>query len=235
MNVRKIVLVSGLLASTVLCRAQLAESCLEDILSWESKVYEAQFEDPTEILELRYSILTEDWEGKVVRSKVQIYRSQGKVHFFSQQADIYQDTEHVFLVLHPQQLIILNDSPEAITKSGFDDDFLEMRKSFFEESKLEECRSEANLKIARLKVQEDPSGIILIDRMAYRFDTRQQKLLTTEITYKPAYKVKRIMVHYDELSTKAQYDFGEAAWQHVLNLDGSPITQFKKYQLMDNR
>lgn len=238
MKANKNIMAIGILLWAAVARPQATSNCLDDILAWEEQVYKLDLEQPNAIFGLHYSVLTEDWDGKVVRSRVKVYRSQEEVHFFSEQADIYQDKDHVFLVLHPQKLILWNDAPEEMAAGGFDEEFMAIRRSFFEESTVEVCgpaAGEPSVKVAVVKAVEDLTGTVLINRMKYRYDTQHKKLLSTEISYKPQYKVKRIVVTYEGLYPHAQYDFGGAAWKHVLKPDGNPLAKFSNYQLMDNR
>ncbi len=233
-----------IIVSLLLCLAlvnlwgQSKDDCLAGILAWEEQIYQKKYTSDEEAGSIAYRIITTDWEGQILHSKVRLYRSQTNLHFFSEQADVIQDSQEMYLVLHAQKTILRNNAPEEGVQQGFSDEFLAMREAFIKQSELISCgpaAGSADVRTVAIKAPEDPDGLILIDRMIYRYDTRNKKLLSTTIHYLDAYKVKTIEIQYDRLDLKTGYDFGKRAASRLFQPNGQLKEQYQNYRLIDNR
>ncbi|MEK7255809.1 MAG: hypothetical protein AAB316_13750 [Bacteroidota bacterium] len=217
---------------------QSGGDCIREVLELERKIEGHDFAQNPRVVFLNYTMRTTDWEESAAVSEVRIYRQQMKVHFFSKQADVFQDEKEVLLVLHDQRTIIRNSLNAEILNAGIATGLAELRAAFLEAGKVVKCAkdpAQAGVKILEVKASEDFHEDLLIESIRYRYDLAKGKILSTFIFYEEDYKVKKIEIAYNELNFNANYEMSQDARKYVLDKNGKPKGKYAGYAVMDNR
>lgn len=217
--------------------AQQNEVCVKDILALEEQIYGKKYAEGEKPLHLDYDIKTTDWEDHSVNSNVKIYRGHNNMHFFSNQAKVYQDDKDIVMVMKAQKMILRENSSEKIVNDGMGDEFVQVKKNFLTTCEVLKCENSAtdkSLKIVELKAKNDMNGALYIDKMIYVYNPTTKKLIKSFISYKKGYKVKTIEINYNKLELMSTYKFNSAK-KYVLDKKGKPLAKYSTFELVDNR
>ena len=207
--------------------------CIEEVLELEEALYSKKYVEGEQPVYLNYNIKNTDWEGKIVNSNVKIYRDYQNLHFFSKEVTIYQDNEDVLMVLNNQKVVMREKAPKDLTKKGHSDEFIELRKKFLTSCEVVSCTEEKSIKTLILKSKNDMNGALFINKMIYTYDKNAQKVLSTAIYYNKGYKLKEIVINYNEIDMKSTYKFGKSR-QYVLDKKNGLLAKYKGFELIDN-
>jgi len=217
--------------------AQQKEQCIQDILKLEEQIYLKKYLEGEKPVYIHYEIVTTDWQNKSITSKVKIYKGFNNMHFFSDQANIYQDEKDILMVLKTQKLIMRENSSEKLVNEKINDQMLFAKKQFLQSCELIKCENLATdktLKIVELKAKDDMDGVLFIDEMTYTYNPTTNKLIKSTISYKKGYKVKTINIKYHQLDMASNYKFYKAP-KYVVNKKGELLVKYAKFELIDNR
>lgn len=209
--------------------------CIQDILDYEEALYGGIGNDKT--VYLNYKTTAVDWERNVSSSLVKIYKNNENVHFFSKEGKLFKDAAEMFLVLPNQKLIVANSVSDELKETGYDNNFLELRKKFMLSSELIFCRvtdSVKGIKEVKLRVNEDLEGLIDIEEMIYTINTKLKKVLKTNVLYSESYKIKEMTIDYLDFNGNANYKFKRAS-RYILANNNKLTSKYSTYELIDNR
>jgi len=236
MKINYIILLVLFIAATSF-KKKVNSNCIDDIIKLEHKIYSKKYAEGEKPLYVNYDIKTIDWENNTINSSVKIYRGHNNLHFFSTQANIYQDEKDILMVLKTQKIIVRENSSEKIVNNGVNEEFIQVKRKFLEGCELVKCENSPtskSVKIVELKVTDDMKGLLYIDKMAYLYNPTANKLIKSIISYKKGYKVKRIEIKYNQLNLASDYKFYSAK-KYVLSKKNTLLAKYSAYELIDNR
>jgi len=217
--------------------AQKNNECITELLKIEEKNSIKNFKEEDKVFYLNYVVTTTDWEDQVIVSNVKVYKGKDNMHFFSEQGQIFQDDNDVFVVLPIQKIIIVNATNKELNNVRLGNDFYQFRKSFLDSCEVTKCEvslKNPEVKTLELKVHHDMGGLLHIVKMSYKYNTKTEKIISTVTTYNKDYKVKRVEMIFNEINLSYDYKFNKARRQ-VLDKSGRLLPKFKGYELMDDR
>lgn len=233
-------LIVGLLLVLFVQRTVAQDSksaCIDEVIALENEVYSTKFAEGNKAAFIHYKVKSEDWDGEIIQAEVKMYRNASKMHFFSDQVDIYTDKTETFLVLKPQKLIMATTTNEDKSNALLTDDFLKFRNKFLKYCEVQYCSvvdSINGIKQLKLKVKEDLEGIIDIETMTYKYDTKNKKVLSTTVVYSSSYKLKKMTINYIKFSGSLTYTFLKSK-SYILSSKGKLLDKFKNYEFIDDR
>jgi len=237
----KVSIKSILLGCIALCCGELVaqtdSTCVNKVLELESAMYIKTLETGNKAAHLTYRVSSTDWEGKKVESGVQLYRNEGNLHLFSDQADLFVDASEMFVVLKIQKAIMANATPKNVIKNGYNDEFIKLRNSFLHYCELEYCQvvdSVNGIKEVKLRVQEDLEGFVSIETMTYGYNEKSNKVLSSKVTYHNTYKIKKMVITYVKFEKSVAYNFRKSK-QYVLDNHGKLLKKYAGFELIDDR
>ncbi len=217
----------------LLC-AQTNNDCLKEIATLEEKINVAK--DSSLInntIALSYSVRVTNWEDEVTVSNIKVYKKDTYMHFFTEQANIYQDANEVVMILPIQKMAIISSTSKDITKNKLGDAFYEMKKQFMDSCEVVRCEMVGSKKILELKVVKPQYNVNIIN-MVYEYDVAQGKILTVKVNYNEDYKIKQMITTYKDFNTNSTYQFASAR-KYIADKSGKPLAKLAGYEFVDNR
>lgn len=217
--------------------SQNDRKCIEEII---------QFEDPNNLrndstvksknIHVSYQVKVSDWEGQVTLSNVRIYKDENNMHFFSEQANLFQDNKEVLIVLPSQKLIIINSTDKRLNNQRLNQEFFIVRKEFLDSCEVVKCENrDAENKIVVLKVHPDKtSPAIKIKNITYEYNIVQKKINSVTVDYRSDYKIKQLHMVYKDFNLASTYGFMPLK-SYYLDKKGNVLTKYKDYEFVDNR
>ena len=211
----------------------LEEDCINEVWEIEKQLFDWDYNKNNSTVYLNYIIHATDWDGKVETDEIKIYRNENSVHFYSRQADIFQDAKEVFIILKTQKLILKNDAPRDLIDIGISKEFKTLRELIKKESEIIECNSSSgsSIKTLELKLQGEISENLFVEKIKYKYDLNKRKILQTTLEYRSGYKVKKIVIKFQELDFDSSYKFSRKARKYVLDNKGQPKGKYTGFEL----
>lgn len=111
--------------------AQNRQTCVDAILQIEDEQRKV-VSNEEDVLFVHYTVNTTDWENQVVNSEVKVYKGKEHMHFFSDQATIYQDKNNVFMILPMQKIVIISNTKKEVYNQRLSNDFYELKREFMD-------------------------------------------------------------------------------------------------------
>jgi len=215
--------------------SQTTGSCLEEIIALDKKMdVHADTAMRTKNISLEYSVRITDWDNEVTISNVKIHKLNGFVHFFSEQASIYQDESEVVIIMPLQRIAIINSTNKELANRRVGDDFYEMRRRVLDSCKVIKCEIIGSKKVTELKVNRSAAGTQNMVSMTYEYNSNLEKIYSVKSAYDQDYKIKYMHITYKDLNVNASSKFYPAR-TYLLDKGGKLLAKYKGYELVDNR
>lgn len=217
-------------------QAQNDRKCIQDILRIEemnSLRNDSSAEEKN--IYMNYTVKVTNWDDQLSISNVKMYKHGLKMHFFSEQVNIFMDEKEVLLVMPYQRILVLNSGSEEINSYRLTQDFFDQRKELIDSCIVEKIESKGDARIVTLKV--DPRKVdenIMITRMVYEYNLATNKILSVRVTYNEDYKIKQYVVIYNDYSQNSAYRFPPLKRQ-IIDKRGNVLGKYKTYEFVDNR
>jgi hypothetical protein len=211
--------------------------CLNEVLQIENKLMIESKGTNGNTSYLNYTVKSTDWENQINNSKVEVYKDTAHLHFFSDQASIYQDEDEAIVLLKDQKVIIVSSFNKALMNKQADDEFMLMRKDFLKNCEVLNCSKgdeKNDLKILELKVVKNDNSGIKISKMIYKYNVVEQKIIETRVFFNKEYKLKEMTIKYNSSETKNDYKF-EPTTRYFFSKNNKLLPKYKGYELVDNR
>ncbi len=212
------------------------DECIKQVLTIEDSIYADKLTFADKVGFVHYKVKSEDWDKVIVESEVKIYQNQTSMNFYSDQVDIFSNESELFMVLKQAKVIMAHNSlNKKSTKS--EDEFYKFRKKFLKNCEVMSCYfsdSLKGIKVLKLKVKDDVKEYLAIKTMTYKFDTKNNKLISNSITYSSDYKLKKMEMVYINYKYLNTYNFSKPR-KKVLNQSGKLIEKYKGYEFIDER
>jgi hypothetical protein len=218
--------------------SQNDRNCLKELLAIE-KLHGDMSKSMAEgkCLYIHYTIKTEDWENSAVVSNIKMYQGSKRLHFFSEQVNIFSDEREVLIVLPKQKVVILNGSSPELSDNQLSESFLKLKRGFLDSCEVQSCvtnqqgHTMLTLKVDRKK-SIDPNT--KINTMVFEYDAAQQRIISTTVSYRKDYKLKQMTVIYRDIDPLSAYQFPPLR-QNVIDREGRLVKSYRDYELMDGR
>lgn len=164
---------------------------------------------------------------------VRVVIAKGKMFYYSNYIDFYQDNNDLFTVIHPQKLIIWR-KPEAKEKQGQSIEFMPFRKQMLEELLFTSCvdvilDKKKVKKITLTPKTQDIQGVI--SKIIYWYDERISKLEKQEIIYSEGQTNLRQEVIYKEFNPDYREKVASSAVNNVFDSRKKLLDRFKGYSV----
>lgn len=211
--------------------------CIKEVMEIEETVFNEDIGKTSKTAFIHYKVLSESNTNQITKSEVKMYRNNQYMNFFSDQADIYTDKNESFMILKPQLMIIASSTPQNVMNSGYSADFLKFKKEFMQTCVVESCivkDSINGLKELKLTIGKDSQKKMFIRTIIYNYDTKNKKILSTDVYYSKDSKVKRMLINYIALETDYNYDFVHGK-RKFLTSKGKLLDKYKGYEFIDDR
>ena len=213
------------------------KECINEIIKLEEKFNIKDFKEGDKPVHFSYHVRTTDWDEQTVVSDVTMYRDKYKMHFFSDQATIYQDEKEVYVVLKSQKVVVINSTKKEINSKRESDDFVELRKEFLLNCTVIKCaysKNDSSLKTIELKANDDMNGALNIIKMIYTYNPKTGTIINTTVQYDEDYKVKEIVIDYKTFELQSDYKFNTAR-KYVMSRNNRLLSKYTGYEVVDNR
>lgn len=216
--------------------AQLnASACVKEIIAYEDALYQKINNQNT--VYVNYKTTAIDWDKNLASAEVKLYKNKENIHFFSDEGNLFKDSENMFLVLPTQKLIVADKVTDQMGAMNYNEEFIELRKRFLLSSELVKCEitdSIKGIKQVTLRVKEDLEGIIEIEEMSYQYDTQQGKIISTTVLYSNNYKIRKLMTTYLDFNPNSTYKFKKSN-RYILASNDKLLSKYNGFELIDNR
>jgi len=216
--------------------SQEANRCLEQVRKYEEFYNTNDSISGDKNIYFSYTVRATNWDNETTVSNVKLHKQGSKMHFFSEQANIYIDEKDVLVIMPVQKVIVVNSAVKGVTDHKLGDNFYKIRKEFMDSCLVVKCENKTkNVKVLVLKVDPKKNKLnLMIDEITYEFDTEAKRILSVKIDYKEDYQIKQLIMNYKEFTTESSYTY--ASVKHsVLDKKGNLLSTFKDYELVDNR
>jgi hypothetical protein len=229
-----IIFVLAFLLQREVILAQSNNDCLKEVVALEEK---NNYSNDTSITNknifISYSVKVTDWDDQIVVSNTKIYKKNEYMHFFSEQANIYQDAKEAVMILPQQRVAIINSTNKELLNTKINDAFFDMRRKFIDSCEVVRCDNVGKIKTLELKVKKN-DGSHNIASMIYEYDTDLGKILFVKINYNKDFKVKQIQINYKDFNLNSTYQFASAR-KYLVDNNGKLLPKLKGYEFVDNR
>lgn len=214
--------------------SQNMKDCLKEVVDFEEKInYRKDTLLNKKNMFISYSVKVTDWENNITVSNVKIYKNEEYMHFFSEQANIYQDSKEVVMILPIQKMAIISSTTKELNNTKISDAFFEMRRKFIDSCEIIRCDIAGSKKTLELKVKkhQDSNNIIGI---IYEYDIELGKILFVKISYNQDYKVKTVQINYKDFVMDSNYQYSSSR-RYMVDRNGKLLSKLNGYELVDNR
>ena len=131
---------------TLLCCTAFSQDklCLDEVRKYE-EFYNPGNDDAVgqKNIYFNYTVRATNWENETTISNVKMHKQGNKMHFFSEQANIYIDDKEVLVVMPVQKVIVVNSAVKGVTDRKLGDNFYEMRKTFMDSCQVIKCENKS--------------------------------------------------------------------------------------------
>lgn len=214
--------------------AQNNRECLKEVIALEEKV---NFRNDSSIKDknifISYAVRVTDWDNQVTVSNAKIYRNDEFMHFFSEQANIYQDTKEVVMIMPQQRMAVISSTTKELNNTKINDAFFQMRRKFLDSCEIVRCDLVGAKKVLELKVKK-ADRTNNITSMVYEYDLEKGKIESVKVNYNADYKIKQLQITYKEFSLNSTYQFANAR-KYLVDKNGKLLAKLSGYELVDNR
>ncbi len=187
------------------------------------------------VLHLKYNVRVTDWEDETTLSNVNLYKNETHLHFFSEQANVYQDLTEAVVILPQQKIAFLSDMDKSLANFKMSDAFFQLRKGFLDSCQILQCGTKlGSVKTLVLKPRLEEDGALKITKLSYEYDLATKTVLQIKVEYNDEYKLKQMVITYKEFKVLDTYPFAKCT-SYLLDKKGQVLAKYKDYELEDNR
>ena len=216
---------------------QSDNSCIDDVIISQKKVFEITQPKGDNTIYLNYSIEITDWENTKQKTKVRLYRQGKNVHLFSSQVEMVQDEKEVFLIIHQEKTVMKKDQQDFDLDMDVLDGFKTIQEHFLKSCEVEKCKATSNNEnlLVLKNSKGDSYGAELIDKIQYKYNPQSKIMIEVTTSYKSGYPYKQVKQRFQAIDGNADYQFGQSARAYFFEKNGKMRKRFSSYQFIDHQ
>ena len=236
-------LFTGLLFAIPSFGQSAVDDVFESIRAYAGTLGTHSFPKENEVFHFSYRTTYGLWDtiaGSDYVQEVEMTIAPKAYHYKSSEMDLFQDEEQAIVVSHLNKMIFFQNSIQKEMAGRDHASKNAMRDSLFElvtQKVLHEYTNQKGEKVMQLTMllNDEAKRIFNAEKMVYHWHPEKQKLLRSEMYFRPNYKLRYQIVDFREEDFEAKKRIRKKAIRQVMDSKGRLLEAYKDYQIIDNK